>query len=161
MLGFAAQQQTDTLIGYVEYHKGTFHISAMRNGEVRLGEHGTTSSLLHECVDESGPLCYCGRHGCLAQLLETGHAVDQRLLANTFIKIISRARVQTLAMEWEAPQDWLRIMLEESGYNTHWIQDGQTMATDGLHILTAQAALTLKLAFLSQPSSSASTGGQS
>lgn len=161
MLGFAVMQQTDDQIGYVEYHKGNFHIATLRKGEVRLGTHGTTSSFLHESVDELGPECYCGRRGCLAHLLESGDKVDPRLLANTFIQIINRIRISTLAMEWEGPQDWLRIKLNESEYNTCWIDDGQGLVMDGLHLLTAQAALSQKLAYLSQSSMSFKKKGAS
>ena len=161
MYGFAAMRQTDDQIGYVEYGQGNFHIATMRKGDVRLGTHGTTSSFLHESVDEFGPECYCGRRGCLASMLESGHSVDPRQLANTFIQIINRIRVSTLAMEWYGDPDWLRIKLQESDYHTHWIKNGQQLVMDGLYILTAQSAITQKLAFLSQKSKTAPAGGSS
>ncbi len=159
LLGFASQQKTDDQIGYVEYRDNNFHIATLRKGKVCLGTHGTTSSFLHESVDELGPTCYCGRKGCLAHLLESGCQVDPRLLANTFIQIVNRIRVSTLAMEWDGAREWLQIKLEESGYNTHWIDDGKAMVLDGLHILTAQEALTQKLAYLSKSSKTAQVKG--
>lgn len=146
MVGLSAAQRRDDRIAYVEFLGGSFHIASMRQGEVWLGRHGSTSSFLHESVSDSGRVCYCGRRGCLADLLESGEPVDVRILADAFVGLLHRVDVDALGLEWQGEKDWLVRRLTEAGIQVYVIDDGRNAALHGLRILTAQALLAHQLA---------------
>jgi predicted NBD/HSP70 family sugar kinase len=47
------------------------------DGVLQLGATGNTAELGHLVVDEDGPPCFCGSHGCL-QVFASGDAVSRR-----------------------------------------------------------------------------------
>jgi hypothetical protein len=149
MIGLSSQEQRDDRIGYAEFlGHHSFHISSMRKGEVCLGRHGTTSSWLHESVSDDGPVCYCGRRGCLADLLQSGRLRDVRVLADAFVKFLQRIEVDALALEWQGKEkDWLEGRLREAGFRIYPIVNGRDIALHGLRILTAQSLVARKLAY--------------
>jgi hypothetical protein len=145
MVALAATVGQDDRIGYVEFLGRSVHIASMRQGEVKLGRHGSPGSFLHVSVNNEGPLCYCGRHGCLADLLESDRPIDDHVLADAFIGVLKRIKVDAVGLEWQGETQWLEHRLAESGFKVHHVAGGRGLALRGLAILTAQASLARKL----------------
>ncbi len=146
IVSLSALEGREDRFGYVEFLGRSFHIAVMREGEVKMGGHGTTSSSLHESVSEDGPLCYCGRRGCLADLLESNRPLDERVLSDAFIRFLNRIKVDALGLEWQGDQDGLQRRLTESGFKVSPISNGHELAARGLRMLIAQSLLARKLA---------------
>jgi len=53
---------TDAVFLHLSYHFGA---ATIQNGKVISGKHGHNSTVEHIVLDPSGPLCYCGKHGCV------------------------------------------------------------------------------------------------
>jgi len=67
-------------------------------GQVYRGWHGTAGEFGHTTIDPSGPLCSCGRYGCL-EALAAGPAIALR--ARQAIRQERRTVMQDRAAGWE------------------------------------------------------------
>ena len=88
-------------------------------GAVRRGAHGFAGEPGHMCIDPSGPLCVCGRHGCweryasgaglvsLAQQRGLGSAVDgQAITGEGLVDLALAGDIDALAV-WADFEQWL------------------------------------------------------
>ncbi len=146
MIGLSSTCRREDRVGYVEFIGRSFHVASMRAGQVRYGLHGSTSAFLHVSVRDEGPICYCGRRGCLADLLESDRPIDEHLLADTFIEALRQLKVDAIGLEWQGDSAWLEKRLEDSGFTVYGISDGRGMALRGLSLLTAGALLSQRIA---------------
>ena len=70
------------------------------NGQIYRGKAGGAGELGHVIIDPQGPLCSCGRHGCLESLISDKALVEQARLSldpgiNDLDELILRAETQT------------------------------------------------------------------
>jgi hypothetical protein len=138
--GLAAALKQDDQIAYAEYERGQFQVASLRNGRPFLGYHGTRSAYLHQSVSETGPVCYCGRRGCLSQLLREGRA-DPAVLAKAFVRFAKAIRVRNIGLEWTGAIKPVASELQRAGVSMHAQHSAEEMLFKGLRMLAAEAAI--------------------
>jgi len=94
------------------------------NGQPYLGSSSLEGELGHVIADPAGPLCGCGRRGCLEALC-SGPAIHQRVLRELEAGVVSSVRSADLARgtpreaigqlwaAWEAGDTYVRACLEQ------------------------------------------------
>lgn len=136
--GLAAELRTDDRLCYVEFDGQRFRVAALKRGEEGLGRHGTSSHELHRKVADDGPLCYCGRRGCLAALLKQGES-DERILGTAFCDYIASLNVDHIGWEWAKSPEWLVPALRKQGLTVHVTQDAYARTGEGLRLVIANS----------------------
>ena len=144
MHGLSSELKCDHRICYVEFTGRMFRVSTMQYGEVSLGRFGTSSPYLHRKIHDDGPVCYCGRSGCLARYLEEGD-IDERVVAKVLMNILDEIEADHIGLEWQGRSDWLEQELQQSGIQVHHIGNGEEMVKKGLRSLTVESALKLNM----------------
>ncbi len=55
----------------------SMNVALFLNGEIYAGGHGKAGSLNHMVIDPNGPVCECGRKGCLNTIVSTEYVMQQ------------------------------------------------------------------------------------
>lgn len=143
--GLAGRLRNDGHLVFIEYLGKSFRIADIEAGEIHLGRYGTTSSRLHQSVVPDGPLCYCGRRGCLANYIQAGECSEE-LLADSLFHLLEEMKVDAVGVEWAGGAASLSDRLQAQGVaEVHAVSDGQRLCSEGLRALTIEKAFGLTL----------------
>lgn len=82
------------------------------NGSLFRGKHGWAGELGHMMVIAEGPVCGCGRKGCL-QMLASGRALQRAALEHGLPNSVSASVVTEAA---ERGETWAKEAIKNSGY---------------------------------------------
>jgi hypothetical protein len=143
LFGAAWEHGRDDRIGLVSLHDGRLHIASLHQGHIQHGRFGTTGSAVHATVSDDRRRCYCGRQGCLADLLAHG-AATPGMVADVLPRLLAELRVDHLSLEWPEDTDLPRRILEQAGV-TALACDPARHLRDGLRLAAAWALIAPRL----------------
>jgi predicted NBD/HSP70 family sugar kinase len=101
-------------------------------GDLRRGGHGAAGELGHVPVDPAGPLCHCGKRGCLEQYVRDAALVAQARAAGADVD--SPAQLLALA---EAGDTTVREICRSAGARLGTVVAGLAAVLDPLAILVS------------------------
>jgi len=144
--GLCDELKTDHRVAFVECDGEHVSLAAMHDGEISYGSHGTTSHLLHTTISDREEICYCGRQGCFCHHLNTGE-ITPELMMSGLTNVIEALPEDYFVVEWSASNMPMKSFeSDDSAVQFKLIDDGEKYHMAGLRALTAQSALTFRIA---------------
>lgn len=96
--------------------------AVIAEGQVQQGLHGRSGTVEHLMMNQDGPLCYCGKRGCLETYCSVEH-LEQRAGTNVENFLQNRKTNQSYAVVWEDYLNYLAMAVR----NLSVILDGTFM----------------------------------
>jgi hypothetical protein len=145
--GHAEQLNVFHKVGYFDFNGRRFRDGKLDNGRVSRGYMGIDGGVLHISDSDEGPLCFCGRRNCLAQLLETGQPIPVDRLARHVAQFACRQKLKHVAIEWHQNPDKVRNALLEAGIaSVTAVDDPIAVSLRGLRRFAAEVSSDLVIA---------------
>ena len=84
----------------------------IRDGRISHGRSGRAGTVEHVTLDPSGPMCYCGKRGCMECYCSVNALLRQDEQLAEFMKTVRRGDPEATA-RWEVYLDWLATALKD------------------------------------------------
>lgn len=135
LLGFSRSIQEDDRVAYLEVYNDHIALSTLRNGQVALGEHGTSSQYLHTRVSQSPERCFCGRTGCFHHHLRSGR-ITGRVMRDGLRRVFEQVCARRTAIELRS-SPFVPAAPFPASPELEIVSDGEPYAREGVRVLTA------------------------
>jgi predicted NBD/HSP70 family sugar kinase len=144
--GLCVELKQDRNVAYLEIANGRVSMASVANGELHIGNHGTSGHLLHVSVSSEPLPCYCGKRGCFQQYLNSSR-IPPKIMRKGLEAVCAAFPDAELAIETDRPElVSASIPPTRNKPRLHPVRNGEAYILQGLRLLSARAAVGAKVA---------------